>query len=204
MYVGRRQGSPWREIWRLPLPAGARLIFNQGPKPGGPAWRVSTDKRFLILDTPIPGICDFESQGTWEAHYLIPGETSLVQILPIPLPMNAEEVVAACLSSAMKLWSPQLPLTDRIPDPFTGEQRAFEVSFTREPLPAGRDVRLGLATDVAGLGRVSWSGVTWVVGFAVTLLVAAILGVGLAAVRCSRDRGSSAAGREGEAAEGEA
>ena len=123
--------SSWREIWRIPLPEGARVSLNRGPQPRSRGWRHSGDGRWLILDTPIPGLCDVEQQGTWEAHYTLPARQTFVQTYPMPFPIEEQQVTAWGVDGDMSLLSEQLGASDSgmFPDPLNGTPARLRLLF---------------------------------------------------------------------------
>lgn len=181
MYVGRESEGPGREVWRLPLPPGARIIDRRGPQPGGQGWRVSTDRKWLVLDTPIPGLCDVDVQGTWEVHYTVPARQTLVQTYPLPLPLEAQQATAWASEGDMELLSEQLSAGDSgvFPDPLNGAPTRLLLLFNPGPLQAGRELTVAVSVDNAALGQVSHSAVKWVGSFILLLLVALLVGLAL-------------------------
>jgi hypothetical protein len=85
----------------------------------------------------------------------------------------------------MKLFSSLLPNPPeesrgtgfRIQDPFTGEERQFEIIFSNEGIQGGETLRLALTVDNAAVGQVSERAVKLVGGFLLLLLLAAIVGI---------------------------
>jgi hypothetical protein len=181
MYVGRRSMGPGREVWRLPLPPGARIVERRGLQPGGEGWRVTADRRWLVLDTPIPGLCDVDLQGTWEVHYTLPARQTLVQMYPLPLALEAQQATAWATEGDMELLSEPLSATDSgvFPDPLDGSPSRFRLRFNPDPLEAGRALTVAVSVDNAALGQVSHSAVKWVGSFLLLLLVALLVGLAL-------------------------
>jgi hypothetical protein len=76
LYVGEEIAAG-REVYRIPIPPGARLRINRGPVPGT-RWKHAEDGRFLVIDEPVPGIPDLvhsrktgRSRIAWEVEYLV-------------------------------------------------------------------------------------------------------------------------------------
>jgi hypothetical protein len=179
LYVGRPAGSRWREIWRLPMPPGAQIVSQKSPQPGSAGWRVSSDGKWLILDTPVPGVCDYALQGAWEVQCVAPARQSLVQTFPVSFNLEPERMSVWCIHQDMDLTSARLglpPFVDKVPDPFTGEERQFKVLFANESLKAGEDVRVALTVDNAAIGQISRKAFLWVGGFVLLVLLALLLG----------------------------
>ena len=155
MYVGRRAGSSWREVWRVPLPLDANIVLNRGPDQAVPGWTVSGDRRWLILDSPIPGLADVErfGRGGWEVHYVVPARQQLVQSYPVSFALDANQFQFWCLAEDMKLKGAKFfePGGRAMPDPFTGDERVrFEATGGREDFRAGDTATMVLTVDNAG------------------------------------------------------
>jgi hypothetical protein len=188
MYVGRPGRGGWREVWRLPLPEGAKIVRQSSPDPASPGWRASDDGRWLLLDTPIAGILDLERQGVsmareekqegWEVVYTIPGSQTLVQAYPLAFPLEKGGFVAWCLHGDQSLESSQLAgrQSEARDDPVSGRHREFDVAFSTRPLP-DETVVLALTTDNLPLDQVSRSALFWVGGFVLVLVLAMLLGL---------------------------
>jgi len=183
MYIGRRTSGRWREVWRLPLPQGAKVIANTGPVPGLPAWKPSEDGRSMVLDAPLPGFCDFELQrSAWELQYLIPARQTLVQAYALPVPVDEQKFTLWCVHDEMSCESPQLEKKDSraFPDPFSGEDRNLDVAFSSEPLRAGTDLQVILRVDNVAIGQaVSVNALKWVGGFVLVCILGILLGLAL-------------------------
>jgi hypothetical protein len=179
MYVGRPRASGWREVWRLPLPEGARVTLNRGPGAPTDAWRVSDDRRWLILDRPIPGLTDVTLQGSWEVHYETPARQYVVQTYPIAAHMEAQQILVWVLADDMELSSAQVRNQDpsTYPDPFTGENQRYKLWFTTQHIEPGTNVVMAVTVDNAAVGQISESAVRWVGGFVLVLVLALLVGL---------------------------
>ncbi|MBI4604769.1 MAG: hypothetical protein HY721_22635 [Planctomycetes bacterium] len=183
LYVGKRSVGAHREVWRVPFPQGAAITANTGPYPGLPGWSLSADGRWLVIDTPIPGILDFDRQGPFEVHYLVPPRQRFIQTYKIPVDADGQRFTAWCQHGEMKLTSEALQSSDThgYPDPFTQqEDRKYDVLFRSEPLPAGETVALVLTTDNVAIGQpVSLGALKWVGGFILVCVLAMLAGLAL-------------------------
>ncbi|HVR75303.1 MAG TPA: hypothetical protein VMT52_13280 [Planctomycetota bacterium] len=182
MYVGRKGASgSWREIWRIPLPPEAKITLSSGPFPGVPGWSLSADGAWAILDTPIPGVSDFEHQGPWDIHYLLPARQRLVQTYPVALPMEPQRVSFWCVPKDMALESAKLKDTStKEEDPLTGEKRSFENIFSSATLTPGEKLSVLLTVDNVAVGQmVSRKGLFWVGGFVLVVVISILLGLSL-------------------------
>ena len=187
LYVGRERGGGVREICRIPFPEDAHILDTHTPDPTSPGWQRSSDGRWLILDTPIPGILDLERQGArenrgWEVTYTLPGRQTLAQAYPLPIEMETQKFAASCLHQDMALTSVSLvngpePIT--IEDPLTKERKAFDFVFSNRPLPVEETVVLALTVDNLVLKQVSEGAVRWVGGFVLVVILAVLCGLAL-------------------------
>jgi hypothetical protein len=181
MYVGRQDGTPWRHVWRLPVPSGAKVLLSRGP--GDTRWTSSGDGRWLLLDSPIPGICDYDQMGSCEVHYILPLRQLLLQTFPVCLSLeDPSQVSFWCPHQDMKLESAQLNRTESagLPDPFTGQQRQFEVSYSdNHKFRAGEEIKVALTVDNAAAGQISRGAVKWVGGFVLVIILGMLLGLAL-------------------------
>jgi len=184
MYVGKKAQSSHREVWRIPLPADAKILLNTSPYPGLPGWILSADARWLIVDTPIPGFPDLERQWDkhWEVEYLLPPRQRLVQVYPLPVRFEKEMFTVWCIHEDMSISSPALPSVDPSAnrDPLTGASGAFDVAFSKEGINAGGGIPLNLTIDNAAIGQaISLRALWWVGGFVLVVLIALTLGLAL-------------------------
>ncbi len=181
LYVGQKVDSPWREVWRIPFPAGAVITANTGPHPGVGGWKLASDGRSLVLDVPIAGICDFElARQAWEVQYVVPARQALVQSYPVTLSIDPQAFTVWCSHEDMTLTSPQLKNKDSriLPDPFTGEERHQEVLYSNEPLKAGSSVVAILGADNVAIGQmVSLGALKWVGGFVIVVVLSILCGL---------------------------
>jgi len=180
MYVGRRDGSPHRSVWKVPLPEGARLVLNQGPDPGTPGFTLSEDGRWLVLDSPIPGLSDIKRFGNYEAHFVVPASQTLVFSYPIALPVEGTRFAVWCVHEEMSLRSPGFldPDSKTYPDPLGGGGTAkFDVIGAKKNFSPGESATIVLGVDNVPLGQVSAHAAKWVGGFILLLAVAALAGL---------------------------
>jgi len=185
MYVGGKTHSAQRELWRIPLPEGAVVHGNTSPYPGIPGWTRSKDEKWLILDTPIPGLPDFielfkrQREVHWEVEYHLSPRQRFVQVFPVSL---KTKFTAWCVHEDMSLSSPQLPSADPTisRDPLTKTTGAFDVIFSQESINPGTGVALDLTIDNAAIGQaVSLRALWWVGGFVLVVVLAVTLGLAL-------------------------
>jgi hypothetical protein len=187
LYVGQERGGGSREICRIPFPDDANILDTHTPDSTSPGWHRSEDGRWLILDTPIPGILDLERQGArenrgWEVTYTLPGRQTLIQAYPLPIEMETQKFVAFCLHKDMALTSPSLvtgPEPISLPDPLTKERKAFDVAYANRPLPVKETVVLALTVDNLILDQVSQGGLRWVGGFVLVVILAVLCGLAM-------------------------
>ena len=96
LYIGSiRNGA--REVYRLPIPAGAILGENRGVAPGT-KWKRSSDGKYLVIDEPVIGLADLvavrHQPGTrgWMVEYLVPASNLFLMSYPLDLaPMTRAE-----------------------------------------------------------------------------------------------------------------
>ncbi len=183
LYVGQPSASGAREIWRIPLPKDAKILVNTGPYKDMPGWRTSQDGQFLILNTPIASVLDFELQkDPWEVHYVVPASQRFVQSFPVPVTLDKQSFLVWCTHEAMSLDSPQLKGRHSavLPDPFTREERNQDVIFSTDRMMAGTQAIVVLDVDNVALGqRVSLRAVKWVGGFVLVCILSILLGLAL-------------------------
>ena len=182
MYVGRRESSPHRSVWKVPLPEGAKLVLNQGPDPGTPGFTPSEDGRWLILDSPIPGLSDFKRFGNYEAHFVVPASQTLVHSYPIGLPVEGTRFAVWCIHDEMAARSPGFFDKDSktYPDPLGGSGTAkFDVIGAKKNFVPGESATVVLTVDNVPLGQVSTHAAKWVGGFILLLALAALAGLAL-------------------------
>lgn len=181
LYVGRRAGTGYREIWRLPLPRDAEILVNTGPIPGAPGWKISNDRTIAVVDTPIPGVCDFQqNEEFFELHYTIPARQRLFQSFPVPVSLEPRALTVWCSHDTMRLSSEALDKTSSgaFQDPFTGEQRSLDVVYSGEHLHAGSMAAVELRVDNVAIGQaVNVGALKWVGGFVLVCILAVLLGL---------------------------
>ena len=96
LYIGSlRNGS--REVYRLPIPAGAIITENRGIAPGT-KWKMSADGKYLVIDEPVIGLADLvavrHQPGTrgWYLEYRVPASNLFLMSYPLDLaPMTRAE-----------------------------------------------------------------------------------------------------------------
>jgi hypothetical protein len=186
MYVGRKAGSPWREVWRVPFPRDAKILANRGPDAGTPGWTVSGDGRWLLVDSPVPGLADLDRFGRsgWEVHYAVPARQELVQSYPVAFAIEANQLQFWSLAKDMKLSGPKFfdPGSRTFPDPFTGNETVrFEATGGREDFRDGSLATIAVTADNAAIGQISLSAVKWVGGFVLVVVLSILLGLALGA-----------------------
>ena len=182
MFVGRKDGSPQRSVWKIPLPEGARLVLNQGPDPGTPGFTQSEDGRWLILDSPIPGLSDFKRFGNYEAHFVAPASQAFVHSYPIALPVEGTRFAVWCVHDEMSARSPGFFDKDSktYPDPLGGSSTAkFDVIGAKKNFAPGESATIVLEVDNVPLGQISTNAVKWVGGFILLLALVALAGLAL-------------------------
>jgi hypothetical protein len=187
MYVGRRAGSSWREVWRLPFPRDAKLVLNKGPDGEMPGWTVSGDGRWLILDSPVPGLSELNTAGfTWQAEFVVPPRQNLFQEYPVSLPLEPNRFVLWWEAEVIEVAGPDFapPAPRTYPDPFTSDdRRKYEATGGKGPFPAGRTAGVVVTVDNVPLNQVSRQAVKWVGGFILAVVLSILLGLA-----CGRKR----------------
>ena len=96
LYIGSlRNGA--REVYRLPIPAGAIIDENRGVAPGT-KWKMSSDGKHLVIDEPVVGLADLvavrHQPGTrgWRVEYRVPASNLFLMSYPLDLaPMTRAE-----------------------------------------------------------------------------------------------------------------
>ena len=194
LYVGKRQGSPWREVLRVPIPPDAVVTSESGPVEGL-HWRRSSDGRWMVIDEPVPGLPDLALQARrfgfrspedaerwwrWQVEYELPARQTLAFTYPLPVRCTNFQVYA--LKDRMKLVSggDLSPPATFPSDPLTGGPGPYDAHRVRpgtaEFIEAGKDVLLALHVDNAAVGEISERALRWHGGFIVVSLVAILLG----------------------------
>lgn len=180
LYVGRRSSQGAREIWRVPLARGAQVFLNRGPdERETPGWKATEDGRWLVLDAPIPGLCDLRERSVWEAQYRVPARQNFVQTFPVPVALDRQRLTVWAPAGDLALQSAKL--RERYQgistDPFSGEEKDVQVIYNGEPIPAGASVRVAVSADNAALGQVSLRSALLVGAFLAVIGTALVLGL---------------------------
>lgn len=96
LFVGPRKDEG-REVYRLPIPAGAVITKNEGMAPGT-KWKKTSDGKFLVIDEPVMGLADLvavrHEPGTrgWLVEYRVPATNLFHMSYPLSLaPMTRSE-----------------------------------------------------------------------------------------------------------------
>lgn len=201
LYVGSRQGSIHREVFRLPLPQEAQVTVNSGPV-SGLEWKRSEDGRWLVIDEPVPGFSDIahrlreQHPWRWTVSYLTPASQVSAYTFRFPFAVGGMALYAEKTGDPMNIVSASggLQGPQTMPrDPFEpGVAKAFDAyGVSREGLRAGSELVVALEIDNAVLGEVSSGALRWHGGFLVVTLVAILLGLILGSRRPA-ERGSLA------------
>ena len=200
LYVGKRPRTATEqdagpEIFRIPLPAGARVITNKGPVPGM-KMRKSRDGKFLVIDEPLVGLADLAASQQigsvrgWSVEYVIPGSDLFTMVYPQPLtPMGRSEgrppgFLVYVQEGEMRIdpvLSPLQKLTTLKEGPLGGAPRSFDVyaisadskRAPRDPVPVPIDI-----SDVA-VGEVSEEALFWHGGTVAVILLSILAGLAL-------------------------
>ncbi|MCZ6795039.1 MAG: hypothetical protein O7J95_15660 [Planctomycetota bacterium] len=185
LYVGRKRGSRWREIFRLAVPPDAEVVESSGPFPGLD-WKRSDDGKWVVIDEPLPGMLDqalLEKQGQtwgWRLTYLT--RASQYMSATFQVPVRCDRLVLAARKDAIKILpAPELasPLTFPT-DPLTKEPASFDVyTLNREHarLERGHRLVLGIEVSSSAIGQVSFRALKWHIGFLLVSLVGILLGM---------------------------
>jgi hypothetical protein len=190
LYVGSAGPMPWREVLRVPLPAKAIVVRNEGPFPGA-AWKRSSDLRWLIIDEPVPPVPDFGSGGGWSLHkaweveYLLPARQKLVLSYPMPFPLQPGSLFFYTLHEEMKVLSRELAFYRVEPqDPIDGSKtradgtsRQFDVRGPGDRLPAGTTILAAVDIDNAAVGQISSRALKLHGGFVLLSILAILTGL---------------------------
>jgi len=194
MYVGTRRAGQ-REVFRIPLPEGATVLQQDSPDPASPGWLTSSDGRWLILDTPIPGVLDIDRQIqkegriSWRIVYVAPGRQISALAYPLPMSLDGRKFEARALHKKMALESEQLiafPEPQRLTAGLDGANQLFDV-MANPPLDAKQTIVLGLTVDSLPLKQVARGPLAWVGGFVLVLLLSVLCGLGLGRKGASPD-----------------
>lgn len=184
MYVGTRRAGQ-REVFRIPLPEGATVLKQDSPDPASPGWVTSSDGRWLILDTPIPGVLDIDRQiqkegrTSWRIVYIAPGRQTSALAYPLPMPFDGRKFEARALHKKMALESEQLipfPEPQRLAAGLDGANELFDV-MANPPLDAKQTIVLGLTVDSLPLKQVARGPLAWVGSFVLVLLLSLLCGL---------------------------
>ncbi|MEE3230641.1 MAG: hypothetical protein VX272_06345, partial [Planctomycetota bacterium] len=193
LYVGKKLQDGTSEVFRIPLPAGARLITNKGPVPGM-KMRISRDGKFLVIDEPLVGLADLAASQQlgnvkgWSVEYMIPASDLFTMVYPQPLtPMGRAEgrppgFLVYVQEEEMRIdpvLSPLQKLTTLKEGPLGGTPRSFDVYAISadsrrapgDPVPVPIDI-----SDVA-VGEVSEKALFWHGGTLSIILLSILAGL---------------------------
>ncbi len=202
LYVGKRLRDGTSEIFRIPLPAGARVITNKGPVPGM-KMRISRDGKFLVIDEPLVGLADLAasqqlgSARGWSVEYMIPASDLFTMVYPQPLtPMGKAEgrppgFLVYVQEGEMRIdpvLSPLQKLTTLKESPLGGAPRSFDVyAISADSKRAPRDpVTIPVDISDVAVGEVSEKALFWHGGTISIILLSILAGLAL-----SRKKGRS-------------
>ena len=202
LYVGKRLRDGTSEIFRIPLPAGARVITNKGPVPGM-KMRISRDGKFLVIDEPLVGLADLAasqqlgSARGWSVEYMIPASDLFTMVYPQPLtPMGKAEgrppgFLVYVQEGEMRIdpvLSPLQKLTTLKESPLGGAPRSFDVyAISADSKRAPRDpVTIPVDISDVAVGEVSEKALFWHGGTISIILLSVLAGLAL-----SRKKGRS-------------
>jgi len=202
LYVGKRLRDGTSEIFRIPLPAGARHITTKGPVPGM-KMRISRDGKFLVIDEPLVGLADLAasqqlgSARGWSVEYMIPASDLFTMVYPQPLtPMGRAEgrppgFLVYAQEGEMRIdpvLSPLQKLTTLKEGPLGGAPRSFDVyAISADSKRAPRDpVTVPIDISDVAVGEVSEKALFWHGGTISIILLSVLAGLAL-----SRKKGRS-------------
>ena len=202
LYVGKKLQDGTSEVFRIPLPAGARLITNKGPVPGM-KMRISRDGKFLVIDEPLVGLADLAASQQlgnirgWSVEYTIPASDLFTMVYPQPLtPMGRAEgrppgFLVYVQEGEMQIdpvLSPLQKLTTLKEGPLGGVPRSFDVyaiSADSRHTP-GNPVSVPVDISDVAVGEVSEKALFWHGGTLSIILLSILAGLAL-----SRKKGHS-------------
>jgi hypothetical protein len=195
LYVGKKLQDGTSEVFRIPLPAGARLITNKGPVPGM-KMRISRDGKFLVIDEPLVGLADLAASQQlgnirgWSVEYTIPASDLFTMVYPQPLtPMGRAEgrppgFLVYVQEGEMQIdpvLSPLQKLTTLKEGPLGGVPRSFDVyaiSADSRHTP-GNPVSVPVDISDVAVGEVSEKALFWHGGTLSIILLSILAGLAL-------------------------
>ena len=200
IYIGEKNKSGGREVYRLPIPAGAFITRNEGISPGT-RWKKSADGRFLIIDEPVSGLADLMATRSragikgWFVEYRIPATDLFIMNYPQSLPpmTRAEGQIGFLVyveKDDMKI-DPSNSKLQKVSDPvdknpFDETPGSYDVYGLVSKIDRMDPIRVPIEISDVAVGQVSKKALLWH-GGTIAVILLAILG-GLA---MGRSRGAS-------------
>jgi hypothetical protein len=159
--AGEGPGEMRREIFRVPVPAEARILINKSSSGG--RWTELQPEgkwRWMVLDSPIPPSRE-EERGVsfWQIKYRVPARQKADFVYPISLPLA--QFLAIVQGENLKLVSSEALFPDARPNGVLGRN-----------VKAGTLIPIEILTDNAPLGQPNYD--------SLLLLGVFILGAGMA------------------------
>jgi|GEM_PF-1682483 len=197
IYIGQKSRDGSREVYRIPIPAGAVLGLNEGPVPGT-RWKKSPDGRFLVIDEPVQGFADLLARGHqpgvdgpgWLVEYRLPATNLFALTYPQPLrPLSRQEgqgdgFLVFVQEGGMKIESAVSSLqkfNDTVKtNPLDQTSKSFEVYGARAAAPeAGALLRVPIELSDMAIGEVSEDALFWHGGTIAVILLGILAGIAL-------------------------
>ena len=210
IYIGRKDLNGDPEVYRLPIPAGADIIRNEGPVEGT-RMRISPDGRHLVADEPVAGLLELmEAMGGgeqqqpeipgWKIEYRLPASDLFTMKYaqshtlmgraegrPPGFLVYVEEgkmQISPTLSQLQKL-------TTLKEGPLGGPSKSFDVYAPRADEKPGPGTWILVPVEISdvAVGEVSEKALLWHGGTIAIVLLAVLSGLAL-----GRRRGSFSSG----------
>ena len=198
IYIGQKSRDGSREVYRIPIPAGAVLRRNEGPVPGT-RWKKSPDGRFLIIDEPVQGFADLLARGHqpgvdgpgWLVEYRLPATNLFTLTYPQTLrPLSRQEgqgdgFLVFVQDGDMKI-EPTVSSLQKFNDtvktnPLAQTSKSFDVYGTRpDAAPeAGALLRVSIELSDMAIGEMSEDALFWHGGTIAVILLGILAGIAL-------------------------
>ena len=202
IYIGQKSMDGGREIYRIPIPAGAALLRNEGPVPGT-RWKKSPDGRFLVIDEPVQGFADLLARGHqpgvdgpgWFVEYRLPAVNLFTLTYPQTLrPLSRQEgqgdgFLVFVQEGDMKI-EPAVSSLQKFnntvkTNPIDQTSKSFDVYGTRaDAAPeAGALLRVPIELSDMAIGEVSEDALFWHGGTIAVILLGVLAGIALGRFR---------------------
>ena len=191
LYVGTSRAGRSREVFRVPVPAGAEVLRNQGPI-AGTYWEWSKDRKHLVVRQPVGGLADVmtainrgEDLPSWDIEYTLPASEYFTARYEFDVrPSNRESgdpfpgFLVYVPKDVVQLTGQDFgkgPEVGR--DPLSGEETHLDVYGPKKPLEAGQSMLVPLELDSQSIGRIDREALWWHGGTLCVALGALFLGL---------------------------